>query len=754
MLLFGQLIRKTRRVKYRNVWRRKAHTRDILPSSVTKIFMPNPNKKRLVIPKPIVGRTEQQVTGPRKNKLGIQMLSRKLYQQIFLENRPERIDPELLERCIKTLKDHGMQSNEDQFLPDVDLRIPPLKGNNIEEHFYKIASAQAQPYLNLVNELVKETPTMPKTWLMEPGWTCYKPGEEPKSVPFPDERALVFDIEVCVNAGKAPTLATAVSNSAWYGWVSPTLIAGTHKPVTSHQYNEEALIPLESTSEDSPLKMTPFMKKPKIIVGHNVSYDRARIKEQYWLNSTGTRFLDTMSLHVCVSGVTSYQRAVIKSKNFDEEDESWKDNSSLNSLVEVYKLYCKKTLEKTTRDLFVDGTMSEIKADFQNVMNYCARDVRATQRVLKELFPMFQERFPHPATFAGMLEIGSAYLPINNNWNRYISDSEQAYEDSEIEGRILLAKRADQACQLQHDNMYEGDLWMWDQDWSVKNIRVKKKTSQKSQKIKSEEPSKTAENCEEDEDVDPLEEKFRDLWATREQMSSVKTLLPGYPKWYSKLCSKPNSDDWVPGPNLISTSMKITPKLLSLTWEGYPLHFIREKGWGFLIPFTDDLDVPDKLPLKQLLEKCPLLTDKSGVAGGLDSFSVNKEVENNLMRKEFYSRIKKDGTGGLYKGTGVWCNTDIDNCCWFMKLPHKNGPSYNVGNPLAKDFLNKFSEHVLAGDTESAEKILTIARMLSYWRNNRDRIMDQMVVWLDQNNLPKKMRGDAYGAILPQVISN
>lgn len=87
-------------------------------------------------------------------------------------------------------------------------------------------------------------------------------------------------------------------------------------------------------------------------------------------------------------------------------------------------------------------------------------------------------------------------------------------------------------------------------------------------------------------------------------------------------------------------------------------------------------------------------------------------------------------------GTGIWCNVDIDGCCWFFKLPHKDGASYNVGNPLAKDFLNKFSENVLAGDTESAEEILTIARKLSYWRNNRDRILDQMIVWLPQESLP------------------
>lgn len=52
----------------------------------------------------------------------------------------------------------------------------------------------------------------------------------------------------------------------------------------------------------------------KIVIGHNVSYNRARLREQYLLHDSKVRFLDTMSLHVCISGVTSYQRALMKSK--------------------------------------------------------------------------------------------------------------------------------------------------------------------------------------------------------------------------------------------------------------------------------------------------------------------------------------------------------------------------------------------------------------------------------------------------------
>ncbi|KAL3266716.1 hypothetical protein HHI36_010877 [Cryptolaemus montrouzieri] len=635
-------------------------------------------------------------------------------------------------------------------VPDVDFKIPPLQGKNLLEHFQNIAEEQVQPYRKLVFELLENMPPVPTNWILQEGWTRYKSDCEPEQVSYPLEESIVFDVEVCMMCGKAPTLATAVSNKAWYAWVSKSLIDGSSKPVVPQHYTSDYMIPLESTKNDKRNKKTSKenFNKPKIVIGHNVSYDRARIKEQYWLKQTGTRFLDTMSLHIAVSGVTSYQRILLKSNKLEEEDESWRHVSSLNSLTEVYKLYCNEKLSKTTRDIFVEGTLSDIKADFQKVMNYCCNDVVATYNVLKNLFPMFLERFPHPATLAGMLELSTAYLPVNNNWNRYIDDCQQSYDDLDIERKIKLIRRADQACNLLHNEKYMKDIWLWDQDWEVKYLKVKKNVLEVSEEITE------IENAEEEHD--PLEDKFKYLWNTKDNLGKVKPLLPGYPNWYRKLCTKPDSNsEWIPGPQLISTAMQITPKLLHLTWEGYPLHFLKSKGWGFLVPYSDDTDIERKLPLAELLQKCPLSTDKPKEGRGFDNIGViSQKVQENLMRKEYYSRAKKDKTNNTYKGTGIWCNTEIEDCCWFFKLPHKNGTAYNVGNPLSRDFLNKFSENVLAGDTESAEHVLAIARMLSYWRNNRERIMEQLVVWLNKRDLPKRLQDDEpiFGAIIPMVV--
>ena len=52
-------------------------------------------------------------------------------------------------------------------------------------------------------------------------------------------------------------------------------------------------------------------------------------------------------------------------------------------------------------------------------MQYCANDVLGTHEVLVELLPLFLSRCPHPVTFTGMLEMGSAYIPLNSSWKQY-----------------------------------------------------------------------------------------------------------------------------------------------------------------------------------------------------------------------------------------------------------------------------------------------------------------------------------------------
>ncbi len=185
-------------------------------------------------------------------------------------------------------------------------------------------------------------------------------------------------------------------------------------------YELKDLINLESKRDQDRLATRDL--KERVVIGHNVSYDRSRIKEQYFVEGTKIRFLDTMALHIAISGITSFQRSMLLATkcgtkvNFAknpqhqykpgkmEEILEWQNVSSFNGLNDVYKLYCGGLgLDKEKRNVFVTGSLDEIKNDFQQLVTYCARDCQATYQVLRVLFPEYQMRFPHPVTVSCFL---------------------------------------------------------------------------------------------------------------------------------------------------------------------------------------------------------------------------------------------------------------------------------------------------------------------------------------------------------------
>ncbi|XP_049878620.1 DNA polymerase subunit gamma-1, mitochondrial [Pectinophora gossypiella] len=757
---------------------------DILPSSEVRIIKQNNTETVVNLKDTKLPEKESENVSKefRVNEVNIQMISRNIYDQLFKTPSPP-VDPKLIKSCQNSLLKHGINFKEYSPLPDVKLKLPPLEGKDVVEHFYNIGERQCAPYRNLLTMLAEcKLPPLPKKWSRSAGWSQYV-GNKVQSVPCPPADALIFDVEVLMSAGKRPTLACAVSSDAWYGWVSEPLAYGEpHKQYDNVNYKD--LIPFETDG----LEPCGDLTRPRVVVGHNVSFDRAKIKEQYWLNKTGVRFMDTMSMHTCVSGVTSYQRTVLKSKDKEPHptDDDWVGISSLNSLTEVHNLYCGSQINKETRDIFVEGTMDDVHENFQKLMRYCAGDVTATHNVLRELLPLFLERFPHPVTLAGMLELGSAYLPVNSNWLQYIDSAETVFEDLKLESRQLLSQKADEACRLMENNAYKKDLWMWDQDWSTQTLKLKKtmpkkkkgeessiseevtagdnfenrlEISEKEFDVLNDEYIEAIEYKPKEECTENLSKKFEYLNELGKALPVKRPYLAGYPAWYRKLCTKPGKDpDWTPGANNITTSMQITPKLLRLSWEGYPLHYIQAEGWGFLVPCShtrEDSEGEPPVPLEQLLEACPLFECKDAEAN-IEGYILPKTVEEDLGRRAYYARkkVEEQAAANQYHGLGVWSGIVLQGCCHFLRLPHKDGPKYKVGNPLAKDFLDMFSQNVLTAQGNEAEKVLTFGRMMSYWRNNRERIMSQQVVWLPRQLLPRHLSREVrqYGAILPQLV--
>ena len=516
-----------------------------------------------------------------------------------------------------------------------------------------------------------------------------------------------------------------------------------------------------------------YFSSERVIVGHNVSFDRSYLKEQYNLNPDKTRFLDTMGLHISISGLTGYQRALslshrsARKKGVNEAILSqiyrmkkqpnpvlWEENGALNNLVDVYKFYCQesqdyKELQKEMRNVFVEGSLQEIRDDFQNLCGYCANDVLVTSRVFRKQWPLYLERFPHPVSLAGTLEMSVMYLPVNSKrWKKYLKSAQDTFQKMEDEVTLALTKMADEACSYLHENKYQKDVWLWDLDWKTNNVKFKKL-------------QKTAAIDNSDFPVEKFETAHvKQILQTRTNLMKVQPHLAGYPSWYRDFCSPlfmnraklglTLNAEWEPGPHLISTQMRTVPKLMRLTWDGYALHHSPSHGWGFIVPRITNRNLVEasstaQFPLEEyskLVSPYDFRHFKEEQQGDdSESFILFEAIEE--FENPGHQKKDEGDSTQTTKFPPFFSDEEVEGCRFF-KLPHREGPDKNVGNPLSRDFM-KFVEdgRLRVFGSDIAMRTLKLANSLSYWKLASKRILSQMVVETTSS-------GD--GAILPRVI--
>lgn len=74
---------------------------------------------------------------------------------------------------------------------------------------------------------------------------------------------------------------------------------------------------------------------------------------------------------------------------------------------------------------------------------------KTKQKLFKKCnYKFIKFRFPHPVTLAGMMEMSSGYLPVNQNWERYKNQANNVHDDMQRGSKQLLMKLANDTCQL------------------------------------------------------------------------------------------------------------------------------------------------------------------------------------------------------------------------------------------------------------------------------------------------------------------
>lgn len=533
----------------------------------------------------------------------MQLLSKDLHEQIFPGEPLPRPPPALLDISKSHLAQNGLSPAGAGVVPEIDLPLPPLEGENIRTHFHALGHYAAEPYMSMAREFARaELPPMPERWAHVPGWTRYGRDGSVKQVEnLQGERLVCFDVETLYKLSQYPVMATAASPDAWYSWLSPSIFEEPPQQPPQPKEPWDRSVP-----ECYPSTLIPLFgdnKQPTIVVGHNVGYDRGRVADEYALDLTPTRWLDTLSLHVATRGITSVQRPAwmkhrkIKETKAQQRDETleylqevsenddilreslaefsatvnddpgvdiqtWEDTTSVNSLAEVARLHCGVKVDKTMRDRFGDEDIqhaSQLRSELDDLLHYCAKDVQITHDVFKVVLPLFMNSCPHPATFAGVLAMGSAFLPVDRDWEKYLKNAETMYIKLRTEVRQALRTLADR---LRREGPNENDPWSSQLDWTPKKARW-------------------SDDC---------------AAPTTPAVEAPEVAEPSnaQPAWYDAVTESPDA--------LLSnhSERNVLPLLLKMKYKGYPVYYLNEHWWCFRAPLDDVAGLIDEhgIPLE------------------------------------------------------------------------------------------------------------------------------------------------------------
>ncbi|KAF2452984.1 DNA polymerase family A-domain-containing protein [Lineolata rhizophorae] len=618
---------------------------------------------------------------PRFSPLGIQHLSAHLHTQLTPATPSDPPSPALLALSKDHLIRHSLLGANPTPASPTSFDLPPLAGATLDEHFHRLGRSASEPFLTLASRfaLLGNTPPRPRKWVAQAGWTKYFADGRTEPVAAPDEDALAFDTEVLYKETPFACMAVACGAHHWYAWLSPWLLG--------ESVSDRHLIPLGDPAT------------PRVVVGHNVGYDRARVAEEYALDRSETFFLDTMSLHVAVNGMCSRQRPTWerhrKSRELrdkvaasasgggdlaalldarrdaggssalglpdEEEEELWVARSSVNSLRDVARFHCGIALDKGARAAFGTLDRAGVRARLPDLLDYCAADVAVTHAVFRKVFPAFVQTCPHPVSFAALRDLGALVLPVDEGWGEYVRRAEETYARMSEGVTARLVGLAERALEVKDKaEVYGADPWLRQLDWSgqeVKMVKGKKKG----------EGSRPA----------------------------ARQKKPGMPRWYKDLFATSAA------PINLTVRSRVAPLLLRLSWDGYPLVWSDRHGWTFCVGPDKAAEAVRKYEGSSALVRC----DMRGYASDGDG-KVTETDE----------RLRKDALRG----------------CEFFKIPHRDGPSARCATPLAKTYLGYFEKGVLGSEYGLAREALEMNASCSYWISARERIRGQMVVWEDE----------------------
>lgn len=619
------------------------------------------------------------------------------------------------------------------------MKLPAIIGsgheaNGMDLHFKAILRSIYKDNIGRAQALAScNLPEMPskEQWRSSPGWTRYSQNSDNSLFienisNIPADEDIVFDVEVSKNdpqsSGLGPTLAAAASSKAWYIWLSPRLLSEDlpdtliEDPASVYNSFEGDLIPLGTAK--------------RLIVGHNVAFDRVRIKEEYSLLESypGNFFIDTLSLHSCIGGLSGQQRSAwmkwkkettpkeastdllsgqfIRSTRWDER---WAEVSSKNSLKDCLAFYCRIDLEKEVRNLFVNESLNEVRRHLTECIDYCAKDVFYTHKLLKAIWPKYLAKCPSALTTAGLFLLGKTFLTTSTNWLSYVKNCDSLLFQSRNaiqEGLIKLMEETAQKYQI--NDAWRSDPWLSHLNWEPIPVSYTKGTIRKK---RAKVPMHLYSSAEYLAALSRLPDILRtslrdDDYYAEFPRPKVNPKLFGKPKWYKMFwCDKREQLEVSPG-------MSIVPLLLRLKWKGAPVFHTDQEGWQYEVP-------PQK----------PIFSD------GDRETSFDRRLRMQELPVDRYHHGGRD----------------------YIKIPQldSSAKSKSVGSLFSKAFMAAHTDGDLRSDEHAAFASLMMEsyRKTAFWNSIRSRCYSQLLVCRsDLIGFEKSVEGEGGGVILPHLI--
>lgn len=638
--------------------------------------------------------------GIRRNPVGVQLLSPSLHSQLFPGPSLPKPPQPLLEISRSHLRSHGLSPDGAATLTEISLDMPDLRGSNIRDHFHALGKQTAEPYLSMAKAFASaQLPPMPVRWEMgRAGWTKYTAGGGMEAVEdLGDETMVSFDVETLYKLSSYPVMATAVTPNGWYSWLSPTLFE------TPTAVEPDDRPPWDtSTPTHHPHDLIPLFPRgsslPRLVIGHNVGYDRARVFEEYDLARTSTRWLDTLSFHVATRGITSVQRPAWlkhrkhKKEKLDREAEAieylreqaqldgdgpllesladsaadveamqkrWEDVTAMNSLAEVANLHCGYPVDKSIRNRFADESIthaSQLVPELHTLLSYCGSDVKITHDVYNKVLPLFLDSCPHPASFAGVLAMGSSFLPVNESWQEYLENAEMKYREMDQGVKTALRVLAEK---VRKAGRQQGDPWNEQLDWTPKTARWADDLVLPEEPVSGSSAVELGSSSGSSSVPERAEKSASPLSVTSDQT----------PAWLVPLLDNP-------GEIASNRSQRyLLPLLLRLSYKSHPVAYLSEHFWCFRVPhsqisqYVDDHGPPVELSPKDVRLE-PFLEDYAflRIAKGdearkvkLTGSGVKKMVRSGELKSDGYQALLEASLSKLDGGDERWsqCLQDL-----------------------------------------------------------------------------------------------